>query len=135
MRQPNRLEHTGHAERRELAGEDRLGPRCRDVTLRGQVVDLVRLSFLKYHCQRVLVQQVGRDNLDSVQQVLDPLVAVVTSPPHDPEDAIPLAEQVLGQIGRVLSSDAGDEGSGDESGRAGVAEGGGGAYASWVLRV
>ena len=109
MDQPDRLEDPGHAERGELAGEHRLGPRGRHVGLGGQVVDLVRPGVLEHDRERVLVEQVGGHDLDPVEQVLDPLVAVVAGPAHHADHLVALGQQQLGEVGAVLAGDAGDE--------------------------
>ena len=107
--QPDRFQHPGHAEGGELAGEDGLGVGGGDVGLGGQVVHLVRLVILEHHREGVLVQQVGRDDLDPVEQVVDPLVAVVAGTAHHPDHVVPLVQEQLGQVGPVLSGHSGDE--------------------------
>ena len=67
------LEHAGHAQPGELAGQHRLVPRSRHEAHRGQVVDLVGLGRLKRRDQRGLVEHVALDELDAVEQVLDAL--------------------------------------------------------------
>jgi hypothetical protein len=57
----------------------------------------------------VLVQQIGRDHLDPVEQVLDPFITVMAGAAHDAYDLIPLGEQELSQIGAILPGDASDE--------------------------
>ena len=59
--------------------------------------------------QRGLVEQVALDELDAVQQVLDPLDRVGAGPAGHPDDAVALLEQELGEIGAVLAGDAGDQ--------------------------
>ena len=58
----------------------------------------------------MLVEQVGMDEVDPAEQVLDPLVAVVTGPADHAGDLVPLGEQQLGEVGAVLAGDAGDHG-------------------------
>ena len=59
----------------------------------------------------MLVEQVGRDDLDPRDQVLDALVRVMRGSAHDANDVVALREEVLRQVGTVLAGDAGDEGS------------------------
>ena len=109
MDQPHRLEDAGDAERGEFAGEHRLGPRGGDIALGGEVVDLVRPGLLEHDRERVLVEQIRGHDLDPVEQMLDPLVAVVAGPPHHADDLVPLGEQELREVGAVLTGDAGDQ--------------------------
>ena len=109
MHQADGLEDPGHAQGGELPGEHRLVPGGGHERLGGEVVDLVGLGLLEHHCERMLVEQVGRHDLDPVQQVVDPLVAVVAGPPHHADDLVALGEQELGEVGAVLAGDPGDE--------------------------
>ena len=52
--------------------------------LRGEVVDLVGLGLLQHLDERVLVEQVGGDELDPVLEVGDALEAVVAGAAHQP---------------------------------------------------
>jgi hypothetical protein len=58
----------------------------------------------------MLIEKIGRHDLDSLQQMLDALVAVMTGPAHHSHDFIPLGEQQLREVGAVLTGHAGDEG-------------------------
>ena len=57
----------------------------------------------------MLVEQVGGDELDPVEQVLDPLVAWWLVRRTMPTTSYPFAEEQLGQVRAVLAGDAGDE--------------------------
>ena len=107
--QADGLEDPGDAEGRELAGQDRLGPRGGHVGLGRQVVDLVRPGLLQGHGQRMLVEQVGRHDRQPVGEVVDPLAAVVAGPADDAEDLVVLGQQQFGQVGPVLAGDPGDQ--------------------------
>ena len=63
----------------------------------------------KHDGERVLVQQVGGHHLDPVEQVLDPLVAVVAGAAHHADHLVALGEQQLREVGAVLAGDPGDE--------------------------
>ena len=109
MHQPDRLQDPGDAERGELSGEDRLGPGGGHVGLGGEVVDLVRLGVLQHHGEGVLVEQVGRHHLDPVEQMLDPLVAVMAGATHHADHLVALGEEELREVGAILPGDAGDQ--------------------------
>jgi len=59
--------------------------------------------------ERRLVEQVGRHELEPIDQMRDPLVGGGGAPSDDADDAVPLGEQQLGEVGAVLAGDAGDE--------------------------
>jgi hypothetical protein len=63
--------------------------------------------------ERRLVEQIGRAELEPVDQVSDSLVGRGRAAPYDSDDAITLREQQLGEVGAVLSSDPRDEGGWD----------------------
>ena len=106
----HRLEHARDAERGELAGEHRLGPRrlrrssaprgCRSRRAACRATASV---------ERRLVEQVGRHQLDPVDEVRDALVRRRRAAAHDADDAVALREQQLGEVGAVLARDAGDQ--------------------------
>jgi len=107
---PYRLEDPRHAEGGDLAGEDRLRPGGGDERLRPEVVDLGRPGLLEGADERVLVDQVGRDQAHPLlQQVLDALGGDGAAPPLDAVDAVPLLEEKLRQVRSVLPRDAGDQ--------------------------
>ena len=106
---PDRLQHPRDAERRELPRQHGLGERRRDERLRGEVVDLVRLGFRDRIDERVLVEEVAVQELDGVDEVRDPLEVADARAADEPEHLVALPEQVLGQVGAVLTVDAGDE--------------------------
>src|SRR5207302_4746785 len=53
----------------------------------------------------VLVEQIGRDDVQPVEQVADALVGIVGRPSHHSHDFVPLLEQQLGQVRAVLAGD------------------------------
>jgi hypothetical protein len=57
----------------------------------------------------VLVQKIGGDHFDPVEQVLDPLIAVVTGSANYSDYLVALGEQQLRQVGAVLSGHTGDK--------------------------
>ena len=106
----DRLQHPGHAEGRELPGQDRLVPRRRHEALGGEVVHLGRSDGAERLHERGLVQEIALDDLDPVADVGDPLVRRGAGTPRHPHDAISLLEQELGEVGAILAGDPGDEG-------------------------
>jgi hypothetical protein len=109
MDQPDRLQDAGDPERGELAGEDRLGPRGRDIRLCGKIIDLVGPGVLEHYRERMLVEEIGSYDLDPVEEMVDPFIAVMAGTPHDTHDLVALGEEELRQIGPVLTGDPGDE--------------------------
>ncbi len=59
----------------------------------------------------MLVEQVGRNDGESIQQVADALVRVVGGAPHDPNNLVAFVDQELGEVRAVLASDTCDESS------------------------
>jgi hypothetical protein len=59
--------------------------------------------------QRGLIEQIGGHQLEPVDEVRDPLVRGGRAATDDADDAIPLGEQQLGEVGAVLAGDAGDQ--------------------------
>ena len=98
-----------HAQCRRLAREHGLLERGLHERLCGQVVDLVRAMGAQHLDHRGFVEQVARHELDSILQVADALEVHRARTPHHPDDVVLLREQELGEIGAVLSGDAGDE--------------------------
>src|SRR5256885_7669412 len=66
-------------------------------------------TLFRSRCKGVLVEEVGRHDVDAIEQVPDPLVRVVRRAAHDAHDFVALGEQQLGQVRAVLSGDPGDE--------------------------
>ncbi len=67
------VEHTGHAERGGLPGQDRLGPRGLHEGLGGEVVDLGRPVLAQDADERDLVEQVAGTSVIAVLDVGDAL--------------------------------------------------------------
>jgi len=59
--------------------------------------------------ERQLVEQVGLEQRDAAEQVLDAPVVGRAEAPDDASDLVPLLEQEFGEIRAVLASDAGYE--------------------------
>jgi len=57
----------------------------------------------------MLVEQVGGDELDPVDEVRNPFVRRGGASTDDAEDAVALLEQQLGEVGAILSGDPGDQ--------------------------
>jgi hypothetical protein len=79
-----RLEHPCDAKRREFPRQHRLRPRRADEALRREVVDLVRLTFTHRIDQRMLIEQIGGNELHLIDDVGDALVGGRRAPPNDP---------------------------------------------------
>ena len=105
----HRLEHARHALRVELAGQHRLVPRRRHERHRRQVVELVRAHAVDHPNQRQLIEQIGRMQRDAFEQVLDSPVVRRAGTADDAVHFVAFAEEELGEIGTVLTGDAGDE--------------------------
>jgi len=85
--------------------------------LRAQIVDLVRLDFLKDAGEvgaiaeiAVVQLELGRGRMGILIDVIDALGVEQRGAPFDPIDLIALGEQEFGKIGPVLSGDAGNQG-------------------------
>src|SRR5690606_18662510 len=87
------------------AGEYRLRPRSLDEALGGEIVHLVRRAVGHRLDERVLVEQVGGDELYSVHQVPDSLVRRGGAAPHDADHPVSLLEKELGEVGAILPGD------------------------------
>ena len=107
---PDRIQHPRHALGVELAGQQGLVPRRGDERHGGQVVELVRLVLLDGPDEREPVEQVGRVELDAIQQVRDPVEVGMAQSADDAGDLVPVVEQQFGQVRPVLPRDAGDDG-------------------------
>ena len=105
----DRFERAGHALGVVLAGEQRLIPRRRHERHRRQVVELLRPHLVEDLEERQLVEQVGRPQLDAVEDVLDAPQVGRARAAHDAVDLVALVEKPLGQVGAVLAGDAGDQ--------------------------
>jgi hypothetical protein len=57
----------------------------------------------------MLVEQVGRDDLDPVEQMADALIRVMRRPPDHADDPVSLVQQQLGQVRSVLPGNPGDQ--------------------------
>src|SRR5262249_15798983 len=110
VRDAERFEHTDHAHRVELCGEDGLLPRRRHEGLRRQVVDLVGAHIAHEVDQRELVEQIGVPELDAIADVRDALEVLGARASYHADDAVPLFEEKLGEIGTVLPRDPRDDG-------------------------
>ncbi len=106
---PDRFQHTGDALRVELAGQQRLIPRRGHKRHRRQVVELVRPHVGQHADERQLVQQIGRHQANTIEEVLDAPVVLGAQPPGDPDDLVALLEEQFGQVGPVLAGDSGDD--------------------------
>ena len=106
----DRFEQARGAEPGHLAGEDRLLPGCRHERHRREVIDLVGIDVVEQCDQRELVEQVAFADLDAVAQVGDALERFRRRAAGHAHDVVALLEQEFGEIGPVLSGDAGDEG-------------------------
>ena len=91
--QPDCLQHPGHPDGGELAGEHRLLPARRHEALGGEVVHLVGPRLLEHVDDRELVEQVGLVQVDLPGQVRDPLEVLGARPPDDPVDLVPVLQQ------------------------------------------
>ena len=107
----HRLENVHRTQPGDLRGQHRLTPRARDEALRGKVVDFVRLGGLEAADQRRQVEKVAVHRLDIAldAELPQPPQHVAAAARQQTMDAIAFVEQQLGEIGAVLSSDAGDE--------------------------
>jgi len=77
--------------------------------LRREIVDLVGRGTLDDVGERGLVEEIGRDELDAIDEMRDAFVRCGGRAAHDPHHAIPLVEQQFGEVGAVLAGNAGDE--------------------------
>ncbi len=84
----HRFEHARHAERREFARENGLSPRRLHEALCREVVDLVGRGSAHRVDQGVLVEEVGRHELDLVDQMRDPLVGGRGAASNDADDPV-----------------------------------------------
>src|SRR5690349_7442848 len=57
----------------------------------------------------MLVQQIGGDDVDAIEQVPDALVGIVRRAAHDADDLVRLPQEELRQVRAVLPGDSGDE--------------------------
>src|SRR5436309_9647184 len=69
----------------------------------------------------MLVEQIGGDDVDAVEEMADALVGVVGGAPYDAHHLVALGEQQLREVRAVLPGDAGDQ-----SGPAGLPDPAGG---------
>ena len=76
---------------------------------RRQVVEFVRPDLVDHPEQRQLIEQVGRLQDETIEQMLDPPVVRRAETPDHAEDLVPLLEQQLGEVRAVLTGDAGDD--------------------------
>ncbi len=68
----------------------------------GEIIDLIRLDLPHHFSQRMLVEEIGRDDSDRIQQRLDPLVAVMAGPADHPKNLVALGEEELRQVRPIL---------------------------------
>src|SRR5579864_4068648 len=106
----DRLQHPRYTERRELAGEHRLAPGGRHKRLRGEVIDLLRFSLVEGREQRALIEQISRDQFDSVLKMSYAFKINRAAAAHQAIDGIAFLQKEFGEIGTVLSGYSGDEG-------------------------
>jgi hypothetical protein len=69
----------------------------------------VGLAGLERVDERMLVEEVGLDQLDPLTNRLEVLVALRGRSPNHSEDLVPVPQEKLGQERAVLASDARDE--------------------------
>jgi hypothetical protein len=105
------VEHAGHADGGELAGQHRLLPGRGHERLGREVVDLLGLVLLEDGQDRHLVQQVAVHEGDAVLEVADALPVDRARAPDHAEHLVALGEQQLGEVRPVLPGDTGDESS------------------------
>jgi hypothetical protein len=79
--------------------------------LRRKIVDFVRRDRVDDRGDRALIEEVAREDLHVVDDVLDPFVHLGARTARHPDDAIPLLQQELGEIRAVLTRDSGNESS------------------------
>ena len=103
------FEELGDAEGGEFAGEDGLGPGGGHEAHGGEVVDFVGLDVFEDFDEGELVEEVGLEQVDLVFEVADALEGFGAGAADHAGDLVAFGEQPFGEIGAVLSGDAGDE--------------------------
>ena len=58
----------------------------------------------------MLVEEVGRHDVHTIEQMANALVRIVRRAAHHPDHLVALRQQQLGEVGAVLPGDAGDDG-------------------------
>ena len=99
----NRFQYLGNADCCELCGQNRLRPGCRHERLCGKIVNFVRLRFPQRLNQRILVQQVGLQQMNTACQMGDSLKVFGAGAAHDPIDRVAFGEQKFRKVRAVLS--------------------------------
>src|SRR5262249_46667596 len=103
------LEDARHALRVELAGEHRLVPRRRHERHRGEVVELARPHRVDDLDERQLIEEVGRVQVNAIEDLLDAPVIRRAGAADDRVDLVALVRPELREVRAVLAGDAGDE--------------------------
>jgi hypothetical protein len=107
------FQYSQRAQSGDRSSEQRLMPGGRNETLSGEIVDLVRRRIADDAYKAGNVDQVASAQLhiafdaEPPQPLSDHVGRSRTS--QEPEDAVALLQQELGQIGPVLPSDPGDK--------------------------
>ncbi len=93
----------------ELPGQHRLFPGSGHERHGRQVVELVRPNIGEHADQRELVQEIRRPQLNTIEQMFDPPQIGRAGSADDADDLVAFVEEQLGQVGAVLTRDAGDD--------------------------
>src|SRR5262249_17114820 len=105
----HRLERSRDALGIELSRQHRLIPGSRYERHGGEVVKLVRVSLLDGFDERQLIEEVGMDQRNSIEEMLDPPGVRSAEASRDAEHLVALFEEQLRQIGAILSRKSCDE--------------------------
>lgn len=103
------FQHAGDADGREFRGQHRLVPGGGDKAHGGHVVYFVGLDLSDDLADGILVQQVCLADLDAVLDMLDAVEFLHAGTADHAVDLISLLQQEIGEIGTVLTGDAGDQ--------------------------
>ena len=101
----DRLEQRGDADGGEFGRPHRLAPRRGDERRRREVVHLARAVLAQHACERVLVEDIGVQQLDTIANGREVLVRHLELR-DDPDDVVAAVEQELREIRAVLPADS-----------------------------
>ena len=105
------FEQAQHAERVDVGGVERLLEGQADEALRREIVDFVRLELVEHVAEVAFFEQLHVDQLHVAgnAELLEPANTDAGGTAKGADDAIAAREQRPGEIGSVLTGDAGDQ--------------------------